>query len=84
MAYTKTKWVNNSKPAINQDNLNHAEQGIADAHDLIAAETNNRQKDTNTVKDMINAETLARQKATAVRQVIGDDGYLYNEYYTVA
>ena len=24
MAYTKTKWVNNSKPAINQDNLNHA------------------------------------------------------------
>ena len=66
MAYTKTKWVNNSKPAINQDNLNHAEQGIADAHDLIAK------------------ETLARQKATAVRQSIGSDGYLYNEYYAVS
>ena len=66
MAYTKTKWVNNSKPAINQDNLNHAEQGIADAHDLIAK------------------EPLARQKATAGRQAIGSDGYLYNEYYTVS
>lgn len=33
--------------------------------------------------DKLNAETLARQKATAVRQTIDTDGYLYNEYYDV-
>lgn len=29
MSYTKTKWVNDEKPAINADNLNHIEEGIA-------------------------------------------------------
>ena len=37
MAYTKTTWVNDSKPAINAANLNKIEQGIADAH-AVAAE----------------------------------------------
>ena len=36
MAYTKTTWVNDSKPAINAANLNKIEQGIADAHAIIA------------------------------------------------
>ena len=36
MAYTKTKWVNDSKPAINAANLNKIEQGIADAHAIVA------------------------------------------------
>ena len=36
MAYTKTKWVNDSKPAINAANLNKIEQGIADAHAAVA------------------------------------------------
>ena len=36
MAYTKTKWVNDSKPAINAANLNKIEQGIADAHAVVA------------------------------------------------
>ena len=36
MAYTKTDWVNDSKPAINAANLNKIEQGIADAHAIVA------------------------------------------------
>ena len=36
MAYTKTAWVNDSKPAINEANLNKIEQGIADAHAIVA------------------------------------------------
>ena len=36
MAYTKTTWVNDSKPAINAANLNKIEQGIADAHAVVA------------------------------------------------
>ena len=36
MAYTKTKWVNDSEPAINAANLNKIEKGIADAHAIVA------------------------------------------------
>lgn len=36
MAYTKTAWVNNSKPSISAENLNKIEQGIADAHAIVA------------------------------------------------
>ena len=36
MAYTKTAWVNDSEPAINAANLNKIEQGIADAHAIVA------------------------------------------------
>ena len=36
MTYTKTTWVNDSKPAINAANLNKIEQGIADAHAIVA------------------------------------------------
>ena len=36
MAYTKTTWVNDSKPAISAENLNKIEQGIADAHAIVA------------------------------------------------
>ena len=36
MAYTKTTWVNDSEPAINAANLNKIEQGIADAHAVVA------------------------------------------------
>lgn len=32
MAYTKIGWVNDRTPAINQNNLNHMDQGIYDAH----------------------------------------------------
>ena len=37
MAYTKTTWINGSPPALNSTNLNHIEQGIKDAHDLVTA-----------------------------------------------
>ena len=36
MAYTKTTLVNDSQPAINAANLNKIEQGIADAHAVVA------------------------------------------------
>ena len=36
MAYIKTEWVNDSKPAINAANLNKIEKGIADAHAIVA------------------------------------------------
>ena len=36
MAYEKTTWVNDSEPAINAANLNKIEQGIADAHAIVA------------------------------------------------
>ena len=36
MAYTKTERVNDSNPAINAANLNKIEQGIADAHAIVA------------------------------------------------
>lgn len=36
MAYTKIGWVNDRTPAINQNNLNHMDQGIYDAHQKLA------------------------------------------------
>lgn len=36
MSYSKTSWINNQLPAINAENLNKIEQGIADAHELAA------------------------------------------------
>lgn len=33
MAYTKNIWKNGELPAINNENLNHIEQGIKEAHD---------------------------------------------------
>lgn len=36
MAYTKTAWVNDSKPAISAENLNKIEEGIAAAHVIVA------------------------------------------------
>lgn len=35
MAYTKIGWINDRSPAINQDNLNHMDQGIYDAHQMV-------------------------------------------------
>lgn len=43
MAYTKTVWVNDEKPAINADNLNKIEQGIEDVQTAVSTETTNRQ-----------------------------------------
>lgn len=34
MSYTKTNWVNDSAPAINAENLNKIETGIAEAHEM--------------------------------------------------
>ena len=39
MAYSKTTWVNNTSPAINDTNLNNIETGIEDAHDEFAETT---------------------------------------------
>ena len=36
MAYSKTTWVNDQEPAISAINLNKIEQGIEDAHGIVA------------------------------------------------
>lgn len=46
MTYSKTTWVNDTSPPINDDNLNHIETGIYDAHTKLdgietGAEVNN-------------------------------------------
>lgn len=75
MSYTKTQWRNNQSPAINADNLNHIEQGVYDAHQDIAENTQNiesltTQTGANTSaialekterQQAVTAETLARE-----------------------
>lgn len=77
MAYTKTTWRNNQSPAINADNLNHIEQGVYEAHQDIAENTQNienltTQTGANTSAIALektqrqqadSAETLAREQA---------------------
>src|SRR5688572_23278156 len=40
MAYTKTDWVNDSSPFINEMNLDKLEQGVFDAHAGLALKAN--------------------------------------------
>lgn len=40
MAYTKTDWVNDSSPFLNEVNLDHLEQGVFDAHAGLALKAN--------------------------------------------
>ena len=77
MAYTKTTWRNNQSPAINADNLNHIEEGVYEAHQDIATNTQNienltTQTGANTSaielektqrQQADSAETLAREQA---------------------
>lgn len=77
MAYTKTTWRNNQSPAINADNLNHIEEGVYEAHQDIATNTQNienltTQTGANTSAIALektqrqqadSAETLAREQA---------------------
>ncbi len=35
MSYTRTNWVNNTSPYINEDNLNKMENGIFEAHNML-------------------------------------------------
>ena len=77
MAYTKTTWRNNQSPAINADNLNHIEEGVYEAHQDIAENTQNiesltTQTGANTSAIALEktqrqqadtAETLARENA---------------------
>ena len=75
MSYTKTQWRNNQSPAIDADNLNHIEQGVYDAYQDIAENTQNiesltTQTGANTSaialekterQQAVTAETLARE-----------------------
>ena len=46
MSYTPTVYVNGQSPALSATNLNKSENGIKDAHDLIAElDTNKADKD---------------------------------------
>ena len=80
MAYTKVQWRNNQSPPINADNLNHIEQGIYEAHQTIAENTQSiesltTQAGANTSAIALekiqrqqadSAETLAREQADNV------------------
>lgn len=50
MAYSKTNWNNLAAPAINAENLNKIEQGIADAHEDI----DGKSQEISDIKDDIN------------------------------
>ena len=66
MAYTKTTWRNNQSPAINADNLNHIEEGVYEAHQDIAENTQNIENlviQANANTSAITSETIARQQA---------------------
>ena len=91
MAYTKTTWRNNQSPAINADNLNHIEQGVYEAHQDIAENTQNienltTQTGANTSAIALEktqrqqadtAETLAReQKADILPETESRDRFL--------
>ena len=66
MAYTKVQWRNNQSPPINADNLNHIEEGIYEAHQTMAENTQsieNLVTQTNANTSAITSETIARQQA---------------------
>ena len=77
MAYTKVQWRNNQSPPINADNLNHIEEGIYEAYQTMAENTQSienlvTQANANTSAIVLEkterqqadtAETLAREQA---------------------
>ena len=66
MAYTKTTWRNNQSPAINADNLNHIEEGVYEAHQDIATNTQNIENlttQTGANASAIELEKTQRQQA---------------------
>ena len=72
MAYTKTVWVNDSVPAINQTNLNKIEQGIYEAHENEGALSNLNTTDKNNLVSAIN-EVNNKFNYSTEEQVIGID-----------
>ena len=66
MAYTKVQWRNNQSPPINADNLNHIEEGIYEAHQDIAENTQNIENlttQTGANTSAIALEKIQRQQA---------------------
>ena len=66
MAYTKVQWRNNQSPPINADNLNHIEEGIYEAHQTMAENTQgieNLVTQSNINANAIASEAIARQQA---------------------
>lgn len=70
MAYTKTNWVNDSLPAINETNLNKIEQGIYEAHnnigDLTQLNTTNKGSIVNSINEVNNKFNYSTEE-----QVVG-------------
>ncbi|MEE0874617.1 MAG: hypothetical protein UIH27_14275 [Ruminococcus sp.] len=62
--YNKTTWVNGSLPAINAENLNHIEDGIADVTDF-ASELDDRKADASSVYTKAEVDTAVSAKADA-------------------
>lgn len=66
--YTKINWVNNSPPAINAENLNHMEDGIAAATDGVTALESSKLSAT---PGAVDTENLADESIT-VEKVAND------------
>ena len=65
MAYSKTKWVNN-QTKLSATNLNHMEQGILDAHDLV----DEAKRDAAEARETgLEAQVLAREAQDAIEHI---------------
>ena len=62
--YNKTTWVNGSLPAINAENLNHIENGIADVTDFVS-ELDDRKADASNVYTKAEVDAAVSAKADA-------------------
>lgn len=72
MAYTKVQWRNNQSPPINADNLNHIEEGIYEAHQTMAENTQSIEgltTQTGANTSAITNETIARQQADSAEML---------------
>lgn len=67
MAYVKTVWVNDSKPAINADNLNKIELGIVDNETAITEEASRATaaEDSLSTKISANASSISAEVSRA-------------------
>ena len=85
MAYEKTTWVNDSKPAINAENLNKIEEGIAAAHAIAATPGKDGKSAYQVAVDNgfegSESEWLASLKGNKGDSVKGDDGFPTEEQW---
>ena len=70
VSYTKTVWVNGEAPYINDDNLNHIEQGIAD----VASQANTNETAIATLADDVDTRIDGVDATLATKEVKDTNG----------